>query len=60
MHLIRRKTEITNSKIVETTEIVIPLKEKTIKKGVVRKKILGIPYSKEKNISDIFFSNSFI
>lgn len=52
MHLIRRKTEITNSKIVETTEIVIPLKEKTIKKGVVRKKVLGIPYSKEKNISD--------
>lgn len=47
MGFIRKQKEKTGDNVVETTAIVIPIKKKTIKRGIVRKSFLGIQYSKK-------------
>lgn len=48
MRFIKKETEITAKKIVKKTVLIVPIKKKTIKHGIIRKSFFGIPYYKKK------------
>ncbi len=51
MRFIVKQTEITAKKIVKKTMLIVPIKKKTIRNGIIKKSFLGIPYYKKKIIN---------